>query len=81
MGWNDRLLDEPYRPYESDEDRDAYDNWHHYLESCRQEELSGLSSQNIDPGALTPKVRENPALAALRELVKRIKHIAHVDKN
>ena len=78
MGWNDRLPEDPNIPYESAADRDAYDEWHHYLESCRQEELSGLSSQNVDPGALVPKVRENPALTALRELVARIKHTTSI---
>ena len=78
---NDRLPEDTYIPYESAADRDAYDEWHHYLESCRQEELSGLSSQNVDPGALIPKVGDNPELTALRELVARINNTTHANKN
>ena len=51
MGWNDRLVENPYPPYEDSEERDRYDAWAAYLEECRKEE--GLTSQNIDPARLT----------------------------
>lgn len=57
MGWNDRLPEDPYWP--SYYDAEAYEEWRKYLEACQREELdptkntAGLSSQNIDPVALT----------------------------
>ncbi|NDD53179.1 hypothetical protein EBZ39_04745 [bacterium] len=55
MGWNDRLFDDPYKPYESQEDRDAYDNWAMYVELSRLEAAAGagLSSQTISPEQLS----------------------------
>lgn len=51
MGWNDRLPEDPYIPYESQDDRDAYDNWAMYMEFLRAEEAAvGLTSNNIQPG-------------------------------
>lgn len=48
MGWNDRLFEDPYRAYQSQDDRDAYDNWLEYLESLAAE-AGGLSSNNVLP--------------------------------
>lgn len=53
MGWNDRLFDDPYRPYQSEEDRDAYENWAAYLASLAAEaaaDAGSLSSANLLPG-------------------------------
>jgi len=52
MGWNDRLPEDPNIPYESAQDRDDYDAWSEYVETCRIEAeaaAGGLTSQNIDP--------------------------------
>jgi hypothetical protein len=54
MGWNDRLPDDPNIPYESAQDRDDYDAWSEYVESCRIEAeaaAGGLTSQTVDPAA------------------------------
>jgi len=71
MGWNDRLPEDPNIPYESQDDRDAYDNWAMYLDLLRAEG-SGLSSNNVQPGALDMTVEEvqeaDEVLARLREL-------------
>lgn len=56
MGWNDRLPEDPYIPFESEEDRTAYEEWHHYLE-CQLDEAeraAGLSSSNINPADINP---------------------------
>jgi hypothetical protein len=71
MGWNDRLPEDPYIPYESQDDRDAYDNWAMYMEFLRaEEEAGGLTSNNIQPGDLPVKETQDNAeiLARLREL-------------
>ena len=71
MGWNDRLPEDPNIPYESQDDRDAYDNWAMYIEYMRaEEEAGGLTSNNIQPGDLPVKETQDNAeiLARLREL-------------
>jgi len=77
MGWNDRVPDEPpYIPYESAEDRDAYENWQLYLDYCRSEldeQSGGLSSQNVAPGAEPP--RKQPLMPALRQLFRKLKDL------
>lgn len=81
MGWNDRLPENPNIPYESQDDRDAYDNWAMYSEMLHDEEATGgLTSNNIQPGAVSEpllargssKEMQNDAgvLDRLRELVK-----------
>jgi hypothetical protein len=60
MGWNDRLLDEPYGPTE--EERQQYDAWCQYQEYLKQlaaqletqapaaaPNNAGLSSQTLSP--------------------------------
>ena len=63
MGWNDRMIDNPYPPYESYTEQDHYAAYLDYLEQCRQE--SGISSQNVDPATLTTNLQERPASRAL----------------
>lgn len=63
MGWNDRMIDNPYPPYESYTEQDHYTAYLEYLEQCRQE--SGISSQNVDPATLTTNLQERPASRAL----------------
>ena len=75
MGWNDRVPDEPpYIPYESAEDRDSYENWQLYLEYCRSaldEQVGGLSSQNVEPGGVhTKPVTATPRWSMRRLLIK-----------
>jgi hypothetical protein len=73
MGWNDRLLEDPYIPYANQDDRDAYDNWQMYLAECQQMQLS---SQNVDPAALPapekelPQQRDRPAVEFFTQLLK-----------
>lgn len=52
MGWNDRLPEDPFIPYENQKDRDDYEAWHAYVESCRLEKEGGLTSQNVTPDRL-----------------------------
>jgi hypothetical protein len=60
MGWNDRLVNDPYEP--TDEERQRYDDWCEYQEYLKllaaeleqqtpapTPETMGLSSQTIDP--------------------------------
>lgn len=79
MGWNDRVPDEPpYIPYESAEDRDAYENWQLYLEYCRSaldEQGGGLSSQTIAPGVERPQPQRTAARWGMRELLTRLKKL------
>jgi hypothetical protein len=49
MGWNDRLPEDPQLPIEADEDRTAYEEWHHYLLCQAHAAACGLSSANIQP--------------------------------
>lgn len=64
MGWNDRLPEDPFIPYESEKDRDDYEAWHMYLamraEEMLAEENAGLTSQNIAPIPLGGHVQEQP---------------------
>jgi hypothetical protein len=76
MGWNDRLPDDPYRPYESQDDRDAYDNWQMYLEHCRQEELT---SQNIDPASVN-QFRPVTMVDMCRDLLSRLLKNSRADQ-
>lgn len=50
MGWNDRLPEDPYTPFESEDDRRSYEEWLHYVESHLRypEESGGLTSANIE---------------------------------
>lgn len=49
MGWNDRLMEDPYTPPpEYYRDRDEYEAWLEYVEMQLEAE-TGLTSQNIDP--------------------------------
>lgn len=79
MGWNDRVIDEPpYVPYERAEDRDSYDNWQLYLEYCRSElaeQSGGLSSQNVEPGALPARATPEPTRWGVRELITKLKEL------
>jgi len=76
MGWNDRLPEDPNIPYESPADRDAYDNWRMYVEGLLDdaENESGLSSNNIRPGAEPPQLpHARPALLTwLRRVMTRL---------
>lgn len=59
MGWNDRLLEDPYVPPSSYyEDRAAYEAWREYIEQQDEDaQRSGISSQNIAPPDLpAPKL-------------------------
>ena len=58
MGWNDRMIDNPYPPYESYTEQDHYTAYLEYLEQCRQE--SGISSQNVNPAELATHLQEQP---------------------
>ena len=67
MGWNDRLPEDPFIPYENETDRDNYEAWHEYLiylaaqsEAALQAEGAGLTSQNIDPVCLSRDVQDQP---------------------
>jgi hypothetical protein len=73
MGRNDRFFEDPYIPYESKDDSDAYDNWTMHMEFLRaEEEAGGLTSNNIQPGDLPEIMKETQdnvaILARLREL-------------
>ena len=69
MGWNDRLPEDPNLPYESAQDRDDYDAWAEYVESCRIEAAGGLTSQNVDPGR--PKLsKSNDVETATRSAIE-----------
>lgn len=63
MGWNDRMIDNPYPPYESYTEQDHYAAYLDYLEQCRHE--SGISSQNVNPATLTTNLQERPASRTL----------------
>lgn len=66
MGWNDRLPEDPYIPFESEEDRTAYEEWLHYLESqlADEEQAAGLTSANIE---LNKRQEVSPEMDAERE--------------
>lgn len=55
MGWNDRLPEDPYiPPREYYQDRDEYEAWLEYIDMrLAEEEQAGLTSQNLDPAALS----------------------------
>jgi hypothetical protein len=36
VGWNDRLPEDPYIPYQNQSDCDAYEAYAAYVDSCRQ---------------------------------------------
>lgn len=67
MGWNDRLINNPYPPYEEYTEEERYTAYQEYLEYCRQ--TAGISSQNVDPADLSTPVQERqdsrPLLARL----------------
>jgi hypothetical protein len=75
MGWNDRLPEDPNIPYESAQDRDAYDAWAEYVEACRidaETAASGLTSQTVDPAQpklLKPDELEIQTRAAIEILM------------
>lgn len=79
MGWNDRITDEPpYIPYERAEDRDAYDNWQLYLDYCRselEEQTSGLSSQNVEPGIAQSRQAPTQTRWGVRKLLAKLKEL------
>jgi hypothetical protein len=54
MGWNDRLPEDPYTPPSSYyRDREDYEAWLDYLDArLKEENQTGLTSQNLDPAAL-----------------------------
>lgn len=56
MGWNDRLINNPYPPYEDYTEEDRYTAYQEYLEYCRQN--AGISSQNVDPAELATNTQE-----------------------
>jgi hypothetical protein len=67
MGWNDRLPEDPYIPYENETDRDNYEAWHEYMlymaeqtESALKQETAGLSSQNVDPAFVQQDTQTQP---------------------
>lgn len=67
MGWNDRLPEDPFIPYENETDRDNYEAWQEYLvylaaqtETALDADTAGLTSQNIDPVSLRRDVQEHP---------------------
>lgn len=69
MGWNDRLPEDPNIPYESAQDRDDYDAWSEYVESCRIEAetaAGGLTSQNVDPAR--PKLSKPDVVPTAHEI-------------
>jgi len=50
MGWNDRLPEDPNIPFAEEQDRQAYEEWHHYLLECQRLEKTegaGLTSANL----------------------------------
>ena len=51
MGWNDRLPEDPYWPFQNEEDRQTYEDWQLYLESqlTEAEINSDLNSQTLRP--------------------------------
>lgn len=55
MGWNDRLPEDPYiPPREYYQDRQEYEAWLEYVDMrLAEEEQAGLTSQNLDPAALS----------------------------
>lgn len=55
MGWNDRLPEDPYTPpREYYQARDEYEAWLEYIDMrLAEEEQAGLTSQNLDPAALS----------------------------
>lgn len=57
MGWNDRMIDNPYPPYEHYTDEDHYTAYLEYLAYCQQEQR-GISSQNVDPAELATTLQE-----------------------
>lgn len=63
MGWNDRLINNPYPPYEDYTEEDRYTAYQEYLEHCRQE--AGISSQNVNPADLFTPTQERPVLRPL----------------
>jgi hypothetical protein len=76
MGWNDRLPEDPYIPYESQADADAYENWRMYVEGMfdAAEIESGLTSNNVQFDTPSPaqKVRDNiTILDRLRAFMKK----------
>lgn len=70
MGWNDRLLEDPYVPSsEYYRDRDAYEAWLEYRATLTQD--TGLSSQNIDPAMLSKTTKRTPE-STRRNIVARV---------
>jgi len=55
MGWNDRLPEDPFIPSERYyQEREEYEAWLDYMEArLREEDELQLSSQNINPAALS----------------------------
>jgi len=87
MGWNDRLPEDPNIPYESAQDRDDYDAWSEYVESCRIEAeaknaAAGLTSQNIDPtvppAQSAPKINFQVSRMTVRDRYKSM--LARIEK-
>ena len=47
MGWNDRLAEDPYE--QSDEQRQAAQDWEEWQAYCASLAAAGLESQTVDP--------------------------------
>jgi hypothetical protein len=50
MGWNDRLPKDLNIPFAEEQDRRAYEEWHHYMLECQrleEAEGAGLTSANL----------------------------------
>lgn len=79
MGWNDRLPEDPYTPApEYYHDRDEYEAWLEYVETrLIEQELTGLTSQNLDPSAL----KAEPPLTFLQQIWRRITGQKRAQKN
>lgn len=67
MGWNDRLPEDPFIPFENEKDRDDYEAWHTMTDEYRANE-TGLTSQNVTPDQLTKKQKPAPATRPLPQV-------------
>lgn len=50
MGWNDRIPEDPHILFAEEQDRQAYEEWHHFLleqERIAAETGLGLTSANV----------------------------------
>lgn len=77
MGWNDRLLEDPYVPTEEINERDSHENWQMYLEYCRQEELA---SQNIYSDDI-PELSRKTTITSCRDLMFKLLGVSRGKKS